>query len=188
MPGKPNILRKLDKGKAIDTQIGFVDTFNWLVDFVGNLRGAGRVRIDGAALGRPVISLDGDNAASPGNFEPVFAGHATTSYVDNEQITTYTNILSGVGEGYYPVGRRFYSNATLDSSAQISSGYVWLEVVYPTSSSSSPTATIKGGASFPTNDATAITATKSWMPLYKIADGRIAVDYRSAMSLTLREL
>lgn len=185
MAGKPNILRKLDKGKAIDTQIGFVDTFNWLVDFVGNLRGAGRVRIDGAALGRPVISIDGDTTC-PGNFEPVFAGHATTSYVGDEQITTYTNILSGVGEGYYPVGRRFYSNATLDSSAQISSGYIWLEVVYPTSSSSSPTATIKGGASFPSDSD--ITATKSWMPLYKIADGRIAVDYRSAMSLTLREL
>lgn len=110
--------------------------------------------------------------AAPGNFEPEF---------ENGR-------LSGVGEGFYPVGRRFYSGATVDSSAKIATGCIWLEVVYPTSSSSSPTATIKGGQNLPTNDATAITATKSWMPLYKIADGRIAVDYRSAMSLTLREL
>ena len=113
-----------------------------------------------------------DSAAPPGNFEPEF---------ENGR-------LSGVGEGFYPVGRRFYSGATVDSSAQISDGCIWLEVTYPSSASASPSAVVKGGQNLPTNDATAITATKSWMPLYKIANGRIAVDYRSAMSLTLREL
>ena len=113
-----------------------------------------------------------DSAAPPGVFEPVFRDGS----------------LHAVGEGMYPVGRRFYSGATVDSSAQISDGCIWLEVTYPSSASASPSAVVKGGSDFPMNAASAVTDSTSWMPLYRIADGAIAVDYRSAMSLTLREL
>lgn len=36
---KPAILCKLEKKKLIDTQEGFVDTFNWMVDYINNLKG-----------------------------------------------------------------------------------------------------------------------------------------------------
>ena len=36
---RPAILCHLQKGKMIDAQVGFVDTFNWMVDYINNLRG-----------------------------------------------------------------------------------------------------------------------------------------------------
>lgn len=38
MAAKPAILCKLKKGQLIDVQDGFVDTFNWMVDFINNLK------------------------------------------------------------------------------------------------------------------------------------------------------
>ena len=39
--GRPALLCHLKKGEMIDTQVGFVDTFNWMVDYINNLRGDG---------------------------------------------------------------------------------------------------------------------------------------------------
>ena len=38
MAAKPAQLCKLKKGQLIDVQDGFVDTFNWMVDFISNLK------------------------------------------------------------------------------------------------------------------------------------------------------
>lgn len=38
MGAKPAQLCKLKKGQMIDAQDGFVDTFNWMVDFINNLK------------------------------------------------------------------------------------------------------------------------------------------------------
>ena len=131
-----------------------------------------------------VVSEGGGSACVPCNFEPVFSVPSGGT----------GKVLTSVGEGYYPVGRRFYSNSTVsvDSSANIATGYIWLEVTYPSATSSSssassdPSATVKGGSSFPSSSA--VTDTVSWLPLYKIASGALEIDFRSAMSLTLREL
>ena len=119
-----------------------------------------------------------DSAAPPGNFEPEF---------ENGR-------LARVGLGFYPFGRLFYCDVTVDGSAKIASGLIYLEVAYP-SSSSSPTAIIKGYA-YEGDGEGAVAPyfrdrnekTKSRIPLYEIKDGQISIDHRSAMSLTVREL
>ena len=62
---RPAFLCKLQKGTLIDANPGFVDTFNWLVDFVNNLCGDGdldkskAVTLDRSKDDHPVIRLDG---------------------------------------------------------------------------------------------------------------------------------
>lgn len=119
----------------------------------------------------------GGKTPPPGNFEPVFA----------EDQSDHKTKLDDVGEGFCPFGRVFYSNVTVDSSAKIERGYIYLEVVHPVSSSSVPTIYVKGATGKPAFDNTNDTS-KSLIPLYFIDGGRIIVDYRSCMSLTIREL
>ena len=113
----------------------------------------------------------------PGNFEPVFA----------EDQSDHKTKLDDVGEGFCPFGRVFYSTVTVDSSAKIERGYIYLEVVHPVSSSNAPTIYVKGDTARPAFDSTNDTS-KSLIPLYYIDGGKITVDYRSCMSLTIREL
>lgn len=149
----------------------------------------------------------------PGNFEPVFE----TVEITEGNETAKEVRLAQVGRGFYPFGRLFYNDVTVDDSAKIAYGLIYLEVAYPSSSgtsggqssssSLSPTATIKG---FPFEDAEEEEGeeedveerlaevapyfcdrderTKSLIPLYEIKDGRMLIDYRSAMSITVREL
>lgn len=137
------------------------------------------IRPDGVKqyhVGAIVVSEGGRVPGNvPGNFEPVFG--IPTGGTDP--------VLTSVGDGFYPVGRRFYSAVTVDSSAKIASGAIWLEVTHPSSGSASPSAAVKGGQSFPQPDD--VTDSVSWMPLYSISNCRMTTDFRSAMSLTLRE-
>lgn len=55
---KPGILCKLYHGRAIAAFKGFVDTFNWLVDFCNNLKGADGIKIDTKDPDHPVIRID----------------------------------------------------------------------------------------------------------------------------------
>lgn len=149
----------------------------------------------------------------PGNFEPRFKNVSVT-----KDGTTRDEIrLDQVGRGFYPFGRLFYSDVTVDDSAKIVRGIIYLEVTYPTPSSTSgtqpsssssrtPTATVKG---YPYEDAEeeedaeenesefeavapyfndSSDVTKSLIPLYEIDSGAILIDFRSAMSLTVREV
>lgn len=118
-----------------------------------------------------------DASTPPGNFEPVFA----------EDQSDHKTKLDDVGEGFCPFGRVFYRTVTVDSSAKIERGYIYLEVVHPVSSSNVPTIYVKGDTARPDFDNTNDTS-KSLIPLYYIDGGRITVDYRSCMSLTIREL
>ena len=100
--------------------------------------------------------------------------------------------LDSVSEGYWPFGRQFSNVVTVDSSAKIAHGFIYMEITHPVPSSSGgasgPSATIKGVPpegtlpSFLNSD-----ATKSLIPLYRIYNGAITVDFRSCMSLTMRE-
>ena len=124
--------------------------------------------------------MDGGDAV-PGNFEPEFADDNGTMKLDS------------VGEGYWPFGRQFSNVVTVDSSAKIAHGFIYLEITHPVPSSSgaasTPSATIKGVTpdgtlpSFWNTD-----TTKSLIPMYRIYNGAITVDFRSCMSLTMREL
>ena len=71
---RPGTLCKLEKGKLIDSQQGFVDTFNWMVDFINNLRGDGdgdagkSIRLDRSVSDHPVITFDGGLSATGGEY------------------------------------------------------------------------------------------------------------------------
>lgn len=126
----------------------------------------------------PIGNVPGAGATPPpGNFEPIFA----------EDQSDHKVKLDDVGTGFYPFGRLFYQTVTVDSSAKIETGYIYLEVNHPVSSQSSPTVYVKGDANTP-NFANSNDTSKSLIPLYYIDGGRITVDYRSCMSLTIREL
>ena len=58
---KPGVLCHLKKGKLIDTQEGFVDTFNWMVDYINNLRGDdNNIEIANPTGVNPVVKFVGD--------------------------------------------------------------------------------------------------------------------------------
>lgn len=58
---RPGILCHLKKGQMIDTQVGFVDTFNWMVDYINNLRGDGNnIDIENPVGTNPVVRFVGE--------------------------------------------------------------------------------------------------------------------------------
>ena len=116
-------------------------------------------------------------SSPPGNFEPVFVN----------------GVLDSVGEGYWPFGRQFSNVVTVDSSAKIAEGFIYLEITHPVPSSSGsapdPSAVVKGvGPSGTLPSFWNTDTTKSLIPLYRIANGAMTRDFRSCMSLTMREL
>lgn len=60
MSQKPGVLCKLEKGKLIDANRGFVDTFNWIVDWVSNFKCAKEtgLKLDTSASDRPEVKND----------------------------------------------------------------------------------------------------------------------------------
>lgn len=83
---RPAILCKLKKGEMIDTQQGFVDTFNWMVDYINNLRGDDTaIEIDNAIGTTPVIKFIGEEGGGGGSFDVKCVdsdGNETTTTVD----------------------------------------------------------------------------------------------------------
>ena len=132
-----------------------------------------------------VVSLStgqGGGSSVPGNFEPVFEPDATDDNIVK---------LARVGEGFCPFGRVFiYAiTPTVNASAKIATGIIYLYVTHPTSSSGTPTFEVRGVGPTGTLPDFADTSDKehSLIPLYRIEDGAMTVDYRSCMSLTMRE-
>ena len=85
---RPAILCKLKKGKALAAHQGFVDTFNWLVDFCSNLKGDGDVdrnkaiTVDKTIDDRPVIKAKGGSGGANGDGESVDILPSTVSDPD----------------------------------------------------------------------------------------------------------
>ena len=74
---RPPVLCKLEKGKVIDAQPGFVDTFNWMVDFINNLIGEGEeiagksdLRVDRTVDDHPVIRGGGKGGGGGKDYIP----------------------------------------------------------------------------------------------------------------------
>lgn len=60
MGARPNRLCNLETGKLIDSHKGFVDTFNWLKDYINNLRGDDNmIEVDTSASDHPIIKFIG---------------------------------------------------------------------------------------------------------------------------------
>lgn len=89
---RPAILCKLKKGKALAAHQGFVDTFNWLVDFCSNLKGDGDVdrnkaiTVDKTIDDRPVIKAKGGSGGANGDGESVDILPSTISDPDGPKL------------------------------------------------------------------------------------------------------
>lgn len=57
---KPGTLCYLKKDMMIDAQENFVDTFNWMVDYINNLKGEKGIKVDTTISDHPKIKLDDD--------------------------------------------------------------------------------------------------------------------------------
>lgn len=57
---RPGVLCHLTKEKLIDVQQGFVDTFNWMVDFINNIQGDKGIEVDKSMSDHPIIKLSED--------------------------------------------------------------------------------------------------------------------------------
>lgn len=86
----------------------------------------------------------GGTVTPPGNFEPVFALKEKEEK-EGSQSDPPRILLDHVGVGFYPFGCRFFrvDGLTIDESAKIAHGMIWLEIVV-SGSSDDHTATVKG--------------------------------------------
>ena len=163
---RPAILCKLKKGVLIDANPGFVDTFNWMVDFINNICGDGDLD-----KGKPITvdkTID-DHPVIRGTFAGGGASGCNFSYNPTDH---------SIADGYVIIAR---TPTSVNGTTVTGAGLVYLEVI---ASSSSYTATITTGAgSLP-----APTDTKTYIPLYQI-DSNFAVtaDYRGAPQIQLYE-
>lgn len=103
MANRPAVLCKLKKGVILDAQQGFVDTFNWMVDFINNLKGEGEVDdgksdlvVDRSVSDNPVIR-GGSKDSGGGSGIKVIGTDAT--YADGVKELTIAS-----GDDSYVVG------------------------------------------------------------------------------------
>lgn len=111
-----------------------------------------------------------EESSVKGNFDPIFKD----------------KVLSLVDYGVCPFGRRFtFMIPDVDSSAKIDEGLIYIEITHPTSNDPTPRFLIKGGPSW-TFDGKSKDVTN--IPLYRIKDGSITYDFRSCMSMVVRDI
>lgn len=95
MSMRPLVLCKLEKGKLIDAQENFVDTFNWMVDYINNLRGDNaRIRISNPTTDAPVIE-----SMQMGKFAPNVGGgggEVVVNGIDKDGMQTSGSALSSI--------------------------------------------------------------------------------------------
>ena len=76
--GRPAKLCKLKTGQIIDVHRHFVETFNWLVDFVNGLNATGKIKLDRTDESRPTISME----------DPEAVESAVKGVLDNQYVVT----------------------------------------------------------------------------------------------------
>lgn len=83
MADRPPFLCELDKNKLIDTQVGFVDTFNYAVRAIDNLEGGKNCTVDWTTPDHPIINVelddDEEGGGSGGEVSAVYDVVSSTS-------------------------------------------------------------------------------------------------------------
>lgn len=88
MANRPGFLCELQKGKLIDTQPGFADTFNYAVRSIDNLEGGRNCKVDRTIPDCPVINVDiPDSPGGVGVGAVEFTGTDSTSTGESNSFT-----------------------------------------------------------------------------------------------------
>ena len=176
---RPAVLCKLEKGKVIDAQNGFVDTFNWMVDFINNLKGDGdldrskNITLDVSKDDHPVVRFKSGGFAVGGDgaFAPVCGGD------DPDVVTALVNC-------YYQVGGRTKKLGDYSVSAGMN-GVLALryDATGRTDSASVQTYASTGAMEYEQNDERYVI-----VPLFVLEDGKVVVDMRRLPHVQVAEV
>ena len=91
MADRPPFLCELDKNKLIDTQVGFVDTFNYAVRAIDNLEGGKNCTVDWTTPDHPIINVELDeDEEGGGGSGSVDAVYDVLSAVDENDLSGIT--------------------------------------------------------------------------------------------------
>lgn len=113
MANKPAQICQLQKGKLIDTQKGFVDTFNWAVQSIANLKGGENCEVTWPTDDTPTIDCtategSGDSDSGGGGGEITIAGTDGSSHEGDtftfESATDSNVIVTVDGDGVMKIG------------------------------------------------------------------------------------
>lgn len=175
---KPQILQKLRHGKLLCGAVfsKFVETWNYLIDRVENLKGDadtnpqyGHIKIDNTDPEHPVVRLV--------NFEDFGKGESGGGGGGTTGAFSYDEETNTITDGMYLRGRQWVRVSDTVVSA---SGYAYLQVDMGTSG----TATIITGASSLPNPNTL----QTYIPLYVFdEDLKVKRDYRGAPTVQIWE-
>lgn len=132
MADRPAQICQLEKGKLIDTQQGFVDTFNWVAQSMANLEGGENCDVSWTLPDHPTIDVNVDDTNGGGGITNavydviedsqevggVTKDGITIQYTDDREdsFIPFPNVSSDVS-GVVDVKRDYYSNSlTVDFS------------------------------------------------------------------------
>lgn len=82
MADRPPFICELDKDRLIDTQVGFVDTFNYAVRAIDNLEGGKNCEVDWTIPDHPIINVEipeSDESGGTPDISAVYDVTETTS-------------------------------------------------------------------------------------------------------------
>lgn len=183
---RPAILCKLKKETLIDANPGFVDTFNWLVDFCNNLKGDGEIdnakplSLDRTIDDQPVLRFDKDKAKADAAGTIVRAdGCYSLSNSAAEGETPFYSFTNC----YYKAGGILYPGAS--ASGSYSNCFVALQVDASNPASSS----IITYGSFSAMHQASLDEEYIIIPLYSFdSNGNVACDLRLIPSAQVIEV
>ena len=177
---RPPFLCHLEKGKVIDVQKGFVDTFNWMVDFINNLKGDAdldngkNIKLDISKDDHPVIRFKSGGfwVGGDGAFAPVFG--------DEENPDVVTQLVNC----YYQVGGKTKSIGNYSVSSAMN---CVLALRYD-ATQGTDSATIESYASIGAMGHAQNDEKYVIVPLFILQDSKIAVDLRRLPHVQVAEV
>ena len=104
MADRPPFLCELDKNKLIDTQVGFVDTFNYAVRAIDNLEGGKNCTVDWTTPDHPIINveLDDDEEGGGGSGADISAVFDVVSSTSGSQSGIEIQYVDDRAETFIP--------------------------------------------------------------------------------------
>lgn len=106
MADRPPFLCELDKNKLIDTQVGFVDTFNYAVRAIDNLEGGKNCTVDWTTPDHPIINveLDEDEEGGGGSGGEISAVKDVVASTSGSQSGIEIQYVDARPESFIPFG------------------------------------------------------------------------------------